>query len=414
MSETSKKKRRGRNEGSIRWIESKQLWEARYPAGKKEVIGKDGNVYYRTHYKSIYGKKNEKAKVLKQMREALAALGKGEYVDPSDQPFISWAKEWFELYKKPHVKRYNTREKYLTTIARVSRYDIAYIPLEDLAQEMIQKFYNLLAEEGFSEETIRVTHTLFNGALGKAEELKKVNKNEARECKIPKIDIFYEEETEARALTEEQEKAFLSELGRRSKHYMYALFMGNTGLRPGEALALTRSDIDFKRKCVKVTKTYIERLRKVQNAPKTDSSRRTVPIPDKIIPLLQEYMLMQPNKNSDAPLFQTETGKRPTPSYLRKRFKSAGKAIGCDWVNLHTMRHTFASKLFKKKIDIKVISKILGHKDVSTTYNIYIHFIDNVIEDSVQVLNEDLPDKLPEKTKKKVDNVTPLRKVSTH
>jgi site-specific recombinase XerD len=78
------------------------------------------------------------------------------------------------------------------------------------------------------------------------------------------------------------------------------------------------------------------------------------------------------------------------------------------------MRHTFASKLFKKKIDIKVISKILGHKDVSTTYNIYIHFIDNVIEDSVQVLNEDLPDKLPEKTKKKVDNVTPLRKVSTH
>jgi len=78
------------------------------------------------------------------------------------------------------------------------------------------------------------------------------------------------------------------------------------------------------------------------------------------------------------------------------------------------MRHTYASKLFKKKVDIKVISKLLGHKDVSTTYDIYVHFIDNIMEESVQVLNEGLPDKLPDKKAKKNDNVTQLKKVSTH
>lgn len=402
--EKVKKTRRGRNEGTVRWVEPKQLWEARYPIG----VDEKGE----TVRKSIYGKKNEKGKLIAKMRDALTALGKGEYVDPSDKSLYSWCKDWYETHKKPHI-RTNTREKYLISLARLNRYDIANLQLKSLNHELIQKFYNELSDEEFSEETIRATHSLINGALDKAEELKMVIKNEARKCRIPKSDILNEEEKEAKALTEEQEKAFYFQLGRRTKHFMYALFMGNTGLRPGEALALSRSDINFNKKTAKVTKTYIEKLKKVQNAPKTTSSKRTVPIPEKIIPLLQEYMMKQLNKKSDAPLFQTAAGNRPTPSYLRKRFKYAGEAINCDWVNLHTMRHTYASKLFKNKVDIKVISKLLGHKNVSTTYNIYVHFIDDVVEESVQILNEGLPESLPEKSRKKIDNVSALKKVST-
>ncbi len=74
-----------------------------------------------------------------------------------------------------------------------------------------------------------------------------VIKNESRKATIPKNDIllFEESELEAKALTEEQEKVFFYQLGRRTKHFMYALFMANTGLRPGEAIALNRSDIDI-------------------------------------------------------------------------------------------------------------------------------------------------------------------------
>jgi len=406
--EKTKKTRRGRNEGSIRYIESKKLYEGRIAVGV--------NKYGKTIYKSIYGKKKTgPGGVLEKMREALAALGKGEYVDQStlsSKSLISWCEEWFELHKKPYI-RTNTREKYLTSIARLKRYDIANIQLKSIKQELIQRFYNTLSDDGFSEETIKATHSLINGALEKAEELKMIPKNEARKVKIPKNDLIEDDEREAKALTEEQEKAFLHELGRRTKHYMYALFMANTGLRPGEALALNRKDVDFEKKTVKVTKTFLDRQKKIQNAPKTSSSKRTVPIPDAVIPLLKEYMLKQPNQRSDAPLFQTETGNRPTMSYLRKRFKYAGEAIGCEWVNLHTMRHTYASKLFKKKVDIKVISNLLGHKDVSTTYDIYVHFIDNIIEESVQVLNDGLPETLPKKTKKKPNNITEL-KTGTH
>jgi integrase len=393
-------KRRGRNEGTIRWLEDKQLWQARFPIGTREKIDADGNVHFVTVRKSIYGKKNEKGKLLAQMREALTALGKGEYVDPSDKSLIGWCKEWYETYKKPGI-RTNTREKYETSMARLRRYDIANYQLKSLNQELIQRFYNRLSDDGLSEETIKATHSLINGALDKAEELKLVIKNEARRCRIPKNNILLMGEGEdAKALTEEQEKAFLYQLGRRTKHYMYALFMVNTGLRPGEALALQRSDVDLKKRVVKVTKTYLDRQKRIQNAPKTESSRRTVPIPSEVIKLLEAYMLQQPNKKPDAPLFQTDAGRRPTMSYLRKRFKSAGAAIGCEWVNLHTMRHTYASKLFKKKVEIRVIKDLLGHKDVSTTYDIYVHFIDNIVEDSVQVLNDDIPNDLPSKSRK--------------
>lgn len=81
------------------------------------------------------------------------------------------------------------------------------------------------------------------------------------------------------------------------------------------------------------------------------------------------------------------------------------------------MRHTFASRLLKKKVDIKVISELLGHKDVSTTYDIYVHFIDNIVEESVQVLNSDIPENLPTKSRKgekKAKKVIDIKKVSSH
>lgn len=413
--EQKKKTRRARNEGSIRWIEEKQLWQARYPAGMKECIDKNGNPCCKTYYKSIYGKKKTgPGGVMEQMRDALSSLGKGEYVDPSDQTLIKWCEDWYHTYKEPKLKT-NTRLKYETSLKRLKRYDIAHTQLKNLSLELIQKDYNKMAQDGLSEETIKATHSLVNGALEKAEAVNKINKNPARHVTIPRTDENDTEESNAKALNVSQLDAFLHQIGRRSKYFMYAFFMLNTGLRPGEALALTRSDIDFTVNKVKVTKTYIEKTKKIQNSTKTVSSRRKVPIPSELMGLLREYMLQQTKKDQGDPLFQTAIGIRPTQSYLRKRFKYAGAAAGCDWVNLHTMRHTFASRLFKEKVDIKVISELLGHKDVSTTYDIYVHFIDNIVEESVQVLNTGIPESLPTKSRKgekKKDNVVDIKKVA--
>lgn len=398
-----KKPRRRRGEGSIRFIERIQKYEARYSVG----VDTDGKKIP----KNIYSAK--KGEVLTQMRDDLAAVGKGTYVDPSEISLYAYCKEWYELYKEPSLTRSNTKLKYEGSLKRLEISTIANVMLKDLGLELIQKYYNDLKKQGKSEATIKITHTLINGALEHAEETKKILKNYARKAIIPKNDIEDEGE-EIRALTDKQQKLFLDDMGARSHYYMIALFMLNTGLRPGEAIALNRSDLIIKGNKVRVSKTYNKDAKnKTQNAPKTQSSRRTIPVPKNIIRLMKAYMLKQKKKGESDPLFQTLNGTRLTPRNVLRQFKAAGERIGCDWVNLHTMRHTFASKLFKEGVDIKVISKLLGHKDVSTTYNIYVHFIDNIVDDSVQVLNADIPKKLPEKSKKKKkkDNVAKLKKV---
>jgi integrase len=393
-----KKPRRGRNEGSIRWIEEKKLYQARYPIG----IDEEG----KTIYKSIYGKKKTgPGGLLDKMRDALQALGRGTYVDPSDKTLIAWCREWYETYKEATLKA-NTKEKYNTSFKRLVKADIANMKLKDLSLELIQKYYNGLKKQGKSTATIKATHILINGALEKAEETNRIIKNPARLVIIPKDD----ETREAKALPEKERDLFMLEMGRRSHYYMFALFLENTGLRPGEAVALNRSDLDFKKNKVKVNKTYVRVLKSKENSPKTRSSKRSVPVPENIIKLMKEYMIKQPNQKDSDPLFQTLTGTRTSPRNILRQFKAVGEKIGCEWVNLHTMRHTYASRLFKEKVDIKIISKLLGHKNVTTTYNTYVHFIDNTVEDSVAILNTGLPETLPEKSRKKKDNVSKLTK----
>lgn len=400
MAKNEKKKtRRGRGEGSIRYIESKKLYEARYPIGVDPETGK-------TVYKSVYDKK--KSMALRKMRDALQALGKGEYVDPSDMALYAWCKEWYEVYKEPSLKKRNTKDKYIYSLKRLKKAPIANARLKDIGQdagqEIIQKYYNNLKKE-YAEDTIRITHTLINSALEKAEQLKMIHKNPTRFATIPKDEV----ETEARALNDEQYNNFMAELGRRSHYYMFALFQSNTGLRPGEEIALNRSDLNFGTDSVIVDKTYLKQEKRNQNSTKTTSSRRDVPVPRNIMALMKEYMLKQKNKHPDAPLFQSLTGTRLSPRNIARQFTAVGEAIGCDWVTPHTLRHTYASRLFKEKIDIKVISSLLGHKKISTTYDLYVHFIDNIREDSVQVLNEGIPETLPVKSRKKKDNVTELK-----
>ena len=63
-------------------------------------------------------------------------------------------------------------------------------------------------------------------------------------------------------------------------------------------------------------------------------------------------------------------------------------AIGEPWITPHTARHSFASTLFRQGIRINVVSKLLGHKDVATTYKIYIHMIPEEMDEAVDAVGK--------------------------
>lgn len=150
-----------------------------------------------------------------------------------------------------------------------------------------------------------------------------------------------------------------------------------TGLRVGEVCALKWDDISFRDKCIHVNKT-MQRIQVKGNtdhkseiiisAPKSECSVRDVPIPDKLLLMLQE--------RQNAPNTYFLTGKTTLyvePRTMQNRFKSTIKKAGIAPANFHALRHTFATRCIELGFDIKSLSEILGHASVNITLNRYVH-----------------------------------------
>ena len=136
-----------------------------------------------------------------------------------------------------------------------------------------------------------------------------------------------------------------------------AVLQLHTGLRIGEVLALTPSDVDFKSKTISVNKTKLANGE--LSSPKTLSSIRTIEISDFIARLLLDFI------SSDKFIFKI--------TYL-----TILKHLQPLKLNSHIFRHTHVALLIEHNVPIKVISQRLGHSDIKTTLSIYTHVTENM------------------------------------
>lgn len=173
-------------------------------------------------------------------------------------------------------------------------------------------------------------------------------------------------------------------------------FLLYTGLRIGEALALTWEDVDFQSKTVKINKNLKQVKNRdndnqgkykiiIQNSTKTNSGSRIVPLNNKAIEALNHIKKITGQFKY---VFSTETGNNVSGRTYDTMFRRIQE--NCKFKEIygvHALRHTFASLLFKKGVDVKTVSEILGHKDVSVTYNTYIHLIQEQKMNAINLLD---------------------------
>ena len=152
-----------------------------------------------------------------------------------------------------------------------------------------------------------------------------------------------------------------------------------TGIRLGELCALKWSDFDYEAGTMSVTKT-VTRVKNMQGGerktrllvgtPKSQKSMRKIPLPAFLLDLYKEYS----DKCTDENFYLISGTSIPTdPRAYQKLYKQVLKDACVKDRKFHAIRHTFATRALELGIDIKTLSEILGHSNVSTTLNIYAH-----------------------------------------
>lgn len=147
------------------------------------------------------------------------------------------------------------------------------------------------------------------------------------------------------------------------------------GLRIGELCPLQWRDIDLEKRIFTVTKTMQriqcadgdKKTKLIITDPKSESSRRQIPIPD----CMMSFLLKFKGKPNEYVL--TGTDKPIEPRAMQYRFRTILKNAKLPSVHFHALRHIFASNCIKLGFDVKTLSEILGHSSVEITLNRYVH-----------------------------------------
>ncbi len=148
----------------------------------------------------------------------------------------------------------------------------------------------------------------------------------------------------------------------------------STGLRLGEICSLKWSDIDFENRIISINSTvqrltvdgYETKTILYEGTPKSECSIRDIPIPDELISMIRSI----PSEGN-----YLIAGNKPVEprTYEKKLVSYIEKAGNIEKRNFHALRHTFATNCIESGMDVKSLSEILGHSDVHTTLNKYVH-----------------------------------------
>ena len=361
-------KKRGQGEGSITKMPN-GTFQARIEMGRNE----NGNRIRKARYFKL---KKEAQEWLLHIRNDIK---NDAYIEPSKMTVAQWLEIWLLEYKKNHIKP-KTYLNYHINVEKHIKPLLGKHFLKDLRGDTVQKFINDLSKEkGLGASVVKNIKTILYSALEQACENGLIAKNPASHVKLPR-----HEKPEIEVLTLEEQQRFIGIAQNRYHGEIFILILA-TGLRIGEALALTWNDIDFEKNLLRVNKTVCEvrdpddpndKWRVIYGSPKTKSSIRTIPL----LPDIANMLKLAHQKSGESRLgnefiFKTRTGNTIRHSSAHRKFKDILKKADITNMHIHCLRHTFATRGLEQGIELKIMQELLGHSSINMTADLYTHVL---------------------------------------
>lgn len=333
----------------------------------------------------------------------------GMCAKPSKLTFADWFNQWIEERRsgeRTSLKK-SSYNQYMNHFKVHIPDKLKEKKLSSITQSDIQKMFNKmgneendLGEHRYSYNTIKAFRNMLSGIFTDA-----VNDGLLVESPVTGTRIHREEaQKEPRVLTVEEAVTFLKYAQTNELYYFFVTAL-ETGMRCGELCSLQWDCIDFHKKVIHVRHTlqYYNGVYAL-DSPKTKSSRRSIVMSDKAYSMLLEWRDIQKgliaergNKWNPLPqvgnlVFSLSNGK---PLSKRKVYDEIDKVVNAvneagikmESINSHAFRHTFATRCLENHVEPKFVQKMLGHKKLQTTLDLYSHVLESMERKEIDKLN---------------------------
>jgi len=333
----------------------------------------------------------KKRQLLNQRDTTGLATGKGYTLG-------QWLEHWLSITKSSHKPK--THSGYTYMVEHYLSEPFKATPLAKLTVERIEAEYQRLADAGLSGSTRAQAHSIIHTALKVAQQRGHIGINFAALV----VDKPRAERKKVHPLSEADVLAIEATLAGNRLEARWLIGL-DLGIRPGEALAIEWTDIDFDAGTLHIH----QQLQKVDKkvilvpTPKTDAGNRTIPLPGYLLEKLKEHRRQQmvemlsekwepwsPDGKPHAWAFtsQRNPGRPVTDDGDSTQWRKILTAAGVPHTRRYTARHTAASVLISKGVDPATVAMILGHNDPGFTMRTYVHGIDERVQAAVALLDK--------------------------
>ena len=338
--------------------------------------------------KYFYGETRKE--VQDKVNRALYEQKQGALATGPQQTLKVFLEKWLEQVCRLTMKP-NTYKTYRSMARAHIIPALGHIKLQKLTVEHLQGFF-AEKQENLKPLTLRRIHATLKGALDDAVKQGFVVRNVAMYVSLPRVERY-----EGLVLTKEQARRLL-EVAHGSRLDALLLVALTTGMRQGELLALRWDDIDFETRMLLVrhSVTYVGGIGFVETEPKTKAGRRKIMLPDVVIEGLTRHQERQTEMrckvgekwHEQGLVFPAAYGGFLQANSLWASFKRLLKRAGLPDVRFHDLRHSAATILFAAKVDLKVISELLGHSSIAVTSDIYAHLLPSMQREVADKMND--------------------------
>lgn len=346
----------------------------------------------------------KKYDVIEKMQKALAQTNIAGFTTSGDRCLDEFMSYWLYNIKTKEIKS-TTVVRYESILKwHIMPYPFSKIKVKDITILNLQNFINLLADdENTSINTVKSTLILIKNFLDYTIVLGIFPNNPADYVKVPKKGKV-ENTGKYRIFSADEQKLVINNLDLEDpvEQMLYIDFF--TGLRRNEIRGLrwknySDGTLTIAQQLVRsynFEKDGSKTLNK--NSPqdlKTESSFRTIVLPKVADNLLQKIKINSYEKHlrlgvpftDDAFIFSDPLLKPIEEKRANRRLQAICRKIGIEPRPLHSIRHSYATRLFEADVDIKTVQKLMGHSDYKTTLNIYVHVMDEEKEKAAAVLD---------------------------